>query len=100
MDRRIDGWMNGCMDGWMHGWMGGWMDGVMYGQMDGWMDGWMYGSMEVWIGPCIQNSNLCTRVTKTLCNGIGDNEMAPPFAFILNALNGWVDGWMNGWLDE
>ena len=38
MDRSMaDGWMDGCMDAWMHGWM----DGILDAWIVGWMDGWM-----------------------------------------------------------
>ena len=30
----MDGWMSGCIDGWMDGWMSG--------CIDGWMDEWVY----------------------------------------------------------
>merc|ERR1712150_109194 len=34
--------MNGWMDGCIYGWMDGWMDGCIYGWMNEWMDGWIY----------------------------------------------------------
>ena len=44
--KEVDGWMKGCMCGWIDRWMVDWM----VGQMDGWVDeqmvGWMYRQMD------------------------------------------------------
>ena len=42
LERWIDGWRDGRMDGWEDGWMGERMDGWA----DGWMEGWMGGRMD------------------------------------------------------
>lgn len=34
----INGWMDGCMDGWINGWMDRCMDRQTDGLMDAWMD--------------------------------------------------------------
>lgn len=45
-----DGWLAGCVEGWMDGYMmdDRWMDNGWW--MDGWADAWMDGWKDVWMG--------------------------------------------------
>ena len=47
VDRWIDGWMNGSLDGWIDGWMNG--------SLDGWMDRWMDACMD-----CCDHRTVCS----------------------------------------
>ena len=35
----MDGWIDGCLAGWLDGWMDGWMNGCLAVWQDVWMDG-------------------------------------------------------------
>ena len=92
--QRIDGWVNGWIDGRMDGWVSGWMD-----QQDGWMDrwgewqndrswwmndgwgegqndgcvgGWMVRRMDVWgngcLGACMDSHKLSYLFISILCS--------------------------------
>ena len=51
----MDGWMEGCVDGWMRmdRWMDGWMEDVWMDDGwimdDGWVDRWW---MDGWVDAC------------------------------------------------
>ena len=96
----INAWMDGWVDGWSDVWVNGWVDGWMDVWIDGSMDRSMYSELKSVYPSCVCSysalltgaSNVAclkwprrNRETKTLCYSIGDSEMAPPFAFILNA---------------
>lgn len=65
MDQRLDGWMDGSIngwmiDGWMNGSMNGWMDGWINNWKDGWMDGWSALQTMYHLEHLLLWSNACT----------------------------------------
>lgn len=45
----MDKWLEKWMDGQMNGWTDKWMDGRINGWRNGWMDKWMDGQMDKWM---------------------------------------------------